>query len=98
MIQATVTKQKSPAITSDQWHVVHARWTSTPSDDPRFERMIVSEHESSTAAVASARALFSSLQSILTTRPFGERDQVFVRKPGYRSLKNATRVRQRRRR
>jgi hypothetical protein len=98
MIQTTVTKKQSLAITSDQWHVVHARWTCTPSDDARFERIIVSEHESSNAAVASARALFSSLQGILTTRAFGERDQVFVRKPGYRSLKNATRVRQRRRR
>jgi hypothetical protein len=96
MIQDTVTSRKVPAITSDQWHVVHARWTCNSRDEPRFERIIVSEHRDSKEAVESARSLLSSLQDQVT-RPRGERDQVFVRKPGYRSLKDARRVVRRRR-
>jgi N-dimethylarginine dimethylaminohydrolase len=96
MIQDVLTNRQSPASTSDKWHVVHARWMCDSSDEPRFERTIVSEHENYNAAVESACALVSSLQGELATRPSRERDQVFVRKPGYPSLKHGTRVRQRR--
>ncbi len=97
MIRDTTNRKSIPAITSDRWHVIHARWSGDPAGEPRFERSIVSEHEDRAAAASAAREILSSLTTEMTARPRGRRDQVFVRKPNYKSLKTARRRDRRRR-
>jgi hypothetical protein len=89
VIQDTLSRNSNPSITSDRWHVVHARWSGNKSGEPRFERSIVSEHSDRPAAVAAARTLQNSLAEELAGRPRTRRDQVFVRQPTYKSLKIA---------
>jgi hypothetical protein len=90
MIQETLSPKKHPAITSDKWHVVRARWTGR-SGVPRFERSIVAEHADRRSATVAARALVSDLADEMTGRARETRDQVFVRRPNFRSLKAANR-------
>jgi len=92
MIHETQSKKSQPALTSDRWHVVHARWSGESSPRPRFERSIVSEHADRVAATQSARALVTSLTTEMYGRPHEHRDQIFVRQPAYRTLKTAARV------
>ena len=77
MIEQTETRRKLPAITSNRWHVVHAKWCGTPASEP-FERHIVSEHEDRPKAVEAARSLLRSLQKSAGERVVEQRDQVFV--------------------
>ena len=92
MIQETLSNKQRPALTSDRWHVVHARWSRKPSGQSTFLRSIVSEHEDRASAVQGARELVASLAAEMEMRPTSERDQLFVRKPGFRSLKTSGRV------
>jgi hypothetical protein len=92
MIQETLSNKQRPALTSDRWHVVHARWSRNPSGRSTFLRSIVSEHEDRDAAVRGARELVERLAAEMAVRPLSERDQLFVRKPGFRSLKTSGRV------
>jgi hypothetical protein len=96
MIQETQSPKRHPAITSDQWHVVRARWTGDRDGEPRFERSIVAEHADRRSAAAAARALVSDMAGEMTTRTRETRDQVFVRRPNFRSLKAAKRWKKRR--
>jgi len=91
MIRETISRKQTPAVTSDHWHVVHASWTGNTSE-PRFVRAIVSEHDDREAAVNAARGLVSTLSAEMRTRPLASRDQIFVRRPDYRSLRDAERI------
>jgi hypothetical protein len=90
MIEQTKTRAKLPAITSNRWHVVHARWCGTPKLEP-FERSIVSEHDAREEAVEAAKSLLHTLRNSAGDRPLEERDQVFVRRPNFKSLAYARR-------
>ena len=101
MILETLNKKNLPALTSDHWHVVHARSTDVaPGRDGagtlRFKRTIVSEHENRAEAAAAARALSLSIAPSRAGKPLAGQDQLFVRKPNYKSLKIAGRVKRRR--
>jgi hypothetical protein len=91
MISATTTSKAGQAITSDRWHVVHASFI-TGDEGPRpFHRAIVSEHDDRIGAVRSARVLLATLRQSCGDRKRDQRDQVFVRRPGFVSLLNAPR-------
>ena len=94
MIKETFNADKKLAVTSDHWHVVHARWSGAPGT-PRFECSIVSEHADSASAVLAARELKSSLVPGMASRPREARDQVIVRRPSAESLKSAGRLEKR---
>jgi len=96
MIQETSTRRSRPALTSDRWHVVHARWLGEKQGRPSYVRTIVGEYEDRASAARGARELVSSLAPQMSARPLAQRDQLFVRKPGFRSLKAAGRVDRRR--
>ena len=95
MIQEVVNKKNLPALTSDHWHVVHAVWTGDAAK-PSFVRSIVSEHEDRAAATVAARQIVTSMAPSMMSRPRLGRDQIFVHKPDYKSLKTARRVAKRR--
>lgn len=97
MISQTTSRTHRPALTSNRWHVVHARWSGAGEDGHRFVRTIVSEHEDRERATESARKLADRLGDEMRRRPRHERDQLFIRKPGFKSLAAAGRVRRRRR-
>ena len=96
MIRETLSRHSNPAITSDRWHVVHARWSGDRSEDPLFERTIVSEHDGRASAVSAAREILSTLAPQMEGRARSTRDQILVRRPAYKSLKTAKRVERRR--
>ena len=91
MIRELINSDHQPAVTSDRWHVIHAQWSGAPGE-PFFLRSIVSEHEDRASAVLGARELVGRLAAEMEVRPLSERDQLFVRKPGFRSLKTSGRV------
>lgn len=93
MIRDTLSRKKNPALTSDHWHVVHARWTGVGPAVPAFERNIVSEHADRKGAVQAARILLGALADEMSGRSRPTRDQVFVRRPNFKSLKAAPRRR-----
>lgn len=95
MIRELLNAENKLAVTSDRWHVIHARWSGAPGE-PFFLRSIVSEHEDSAAAVKAARHLKASLVPGMVSRPGYTRDQVIVRRPAAESLKNACRLLNRR--
>jgi len=92
MIKSTLSRNQNPAVTSDRWHVLRARWTGETSGKPRFDREIVSEHGDRESAATAARKIVSTLASEMTGRATERRDQVLVRRPEYKSLKNSKRV------
>lgn len=89
MIREVLNKSGANAITSDQWHVVHARFVR--GQERPFLRRISSEHEERVACLAAARRLRARIARKAVDVPPQERDQVFVRKPHYKSLKTARR-------
>lgn len=91
MIQEKLNKAKQAVVTSDHWHVIHARWSGA-AGVPSFVLSIVSEHEDSASAVRAGRALKSSLAPTMTSRPREARDQVIIRRPSTESVKNAGRL------
>ena len=92
MITESLNDNQHVVLVSDRWHVVHARWERNLTKAACFTRTVLSEHDDRVSAVESARALIDKLVTELAERPIALRDQVFVRKPGYQSLKRAHRV------
>ena len=88
MITEVQTSKGTPAITSDQWHTVHSRWLGGAAKKP-FVRSVHSEHEDSVACRKAAKELRQKLAREAAGMPEAERDEVFVRKPGYKTLKRA---------
>lgn len=95
MIRETQTPNRNPAVTSDRWHVVHARWDGVAREKPLFVRTIVSEHDAREAAVHAARELRASVATTMSERDEHVRDQIFVRQPAYRSLVTSERLKRR---
>lgn len=91
MIQEKLNESRQVVITSDHWHVIHARWSGA-AGTPSFVLSIVSEHESSASALRAGRALKSSLRPGMTARVREARDQVLVRRPDSESVKNSGRL------
>lgn len=92
MIKETNSRKNSPAITSDQWHVVRASWNGLLGGEPRFDRAIVSEHEDRRSAQLAGRALAEQVAREWSGRPAEHCDQVLVRPPDYKSLKSSKRI------
>lgn len=88
MIRDVVTDRGAAALTSDQWHVVHSRFVGPDTERP-FTRSIHSEHADRTACREVARTLRAQLAKSDAALPAEQRDEVFVRKPNFRSLKRA---------
>ena len=87
MISETMTKKGTPAITSDRWHVVHARFAGDEKSARPFVRAIVSEHDDRKTCHQAALALTTSLAAASKRIPVKRQDQVFSRPPHYKSLK-----------
>ncbi len=90
MIVDAVTARGAAALTSDHWHVVHARFARAGRKRP-FERTIASEHDDRRACVVAAKLLREKVAAaaVAADVPDAERDQVFVRQPNFRSLKHS---------
>jgi hypothetical protein len=96
VIRETVNHKNSPVLTSDHWHVIRARWNGDVSGEPVYQRTIESEHDDSASAATAARSIAAKFAAEMSGRTRETRDQVLVRRPGYRSLKTAKRTRTRR--
>ena len=94
LIKELLNAEHELAVTSDRWHVVHARWSGAPGT-PLFDCSIVSEHADSASAVQAARDLKASLVPGMASRPKEARDQVIVRRPAAESLKRSERLERR---
>lgn len=88
MIREVETSKGKPAITSDQWHVVHSRLVAVGAKRP-YARVIHSEHGERTACQKAAKALRVKIAEAESAVPAGERDEVFVRRPNFKTLKAA---------
>jgi hypothetical protein len=88
MISMVKTSKGKDAITSDRWHVVHSRFV-TDKAPVLFLRSISSEHDDRATCVAAARTLLVRVRRDCKGVPVAERDQVFVRRPGFKSFKAA---------
>jgi hypothetical protein len=87
VITESLNRNQRPALSSNLWHVVHARWLGNESGEPRFERSIVSEHEDRESAIESAKRFGKTHTPEMSNRPATVRDQILVRRPDFRSLK-----------
>lgn len=96
MIRETTNHKNSPVLTSDHWHVLRARWNGDSAGEPLYQRTIESEHDDSASATDAARTLVATFVTEMDGRTRETRDQVLVRRPGYRSLKTAKRTKTRR--
>ena len=96
MIRETTNHKNAHVLTSDHWHVLRARWTGDPSGEPLYRRTIESEHDDSASAADAARTIAASFGTEMEGRTRQTRDQVLVRRPGYRSLQIAKRTKTRR--
>jgi hypothetical protein len=88
MITDVETTKGVAAITSDQWHVVHSRLVFAGSKRP-FLRSIHSEYPDRASCGKAAKVLLQRLTAESAEVPAPERDEVFVRKPNFKSLKLA---------
>ena len=88
MIAEVLTSKGLQAITSDQWHVVHSRWSDAGGKRP-YARGIHSEHGDRAACVQAAKVLRRQVAADSVGVPAAERDEVFVRRPKFKSLKTA---------
>jgi len=86
VIREVQTDAGSAAITSDQWHIIHSRYVFDGAKRP-YLRSVHSEYEDRTACRQAARALRQQLLAQETGVAIDQRDEVFVRKPNYKSLK-----------
>lgn len=86
MISEVHTESGASAITSDQWHIIHARYTFDGAKRP-YLRSVHSEHADRTACRRVARALREQLLAQENGVAMDQRDEVFVRKPGFKTLK-----------
>lgn len=87
MIEDVLTSKGSPAITSDQWHVVRSHFTDAEEAKP-YVREVVSEHANRLESRKAARTL-QALLDVEVKKTLHPRDQVFVRPPNYKSLKRS---------
>jgi|KBSSwiStaDraftv2_1062776.scaffolds.fasta_scaffold591197_1 hypothetical protein len=83
------------AITSNQWHIVLAHLTHPGTKRP-YVRTVDSEHADRASCLRSARALRLRIAADSADVPKAERDEVFVRRPNFKSLKKAKSLRRRR--
>ena len=88
MITEVVTSKGVPAITSDQWHVVHSRLIDGGGKRP-YSRIVHSEHADAPACRKAAKELRLKLAHEAIGVPEAERDEVFVCRPNFKSLKLA---------
>ena len=88
MIQEVQNSKGLAAITSDLWHVVLAHLTHPGAKRP-FVRGVASEHADRASCWRSANALRRSIAANSDGVPKDERDEVFVRRPNFKSLKRA---------
>jgi hypothetical protein len=88
MITEVETSKGSAALTSDHWHVVHSRFTFRGARRP-FLRGIHSEWGDRKSCRTAAKALRMQLNRNGREVPETERDEVFVRKPNFKTLKVA---------
>jgi hypothetical protein len=91
LIRELLNDAKQVIVTSDRWHVIHARWSGV-AGVPSFVLSIVSEHEDSASALRAGRKLKSSMSAGMASRPREARDQVIVRRPSSESVKNSGRL------
>ena len=96
MIQEVLNHKNHLVVTSDRWHVLHARWTKKKTGKSLYVRAIISEHDDKESASEAARDLVASFQAEMVGRQPETRDQALVRRPGFRSLKIAPRSESRR--
>lgn len=88
MIAEAKTSKGSAALTSDLWHVVHSRFMYRGSRRP-FLRSIHSEWRDRASCRAAAKALRLQLRQDNGEVPASERDEVFVRRPNFKTLRTA---------
>ncbi|MFY9345590.1 MAG: hypothetical protein WAT39_24075 [Planctomycetota bacterium] len=88
MITEVETSKGVPAITSDRWHVVHSRLLDRGGVRP-YVRSIHSEHDDRQSCRQAAKDLRQKLAGEAGSVPEAERDEVFVRRPRFKSLKRA---------
>jgi hypothetical protein len=88
MIREVLTSKGVQAITSDKWHVVHSRFTAG-NGRKAFVRAVFSEHTDRVECLKAAKALRVKLTSDNPDVPEAEQDEVFVRRPHYKSLERA---------
>ena len=91
MIHDATSRHGRPAMTSDRWNVVLARWDGGLDGRARFERTIVSEHADQPSATFAARQWLAHFREQRKTRSRERWDQVFVRRPGFRTRRRAPR-------
>jgi hypothetical protein len=92
MIRESKNHKNSRMLSSDRWHVLRARWTGESKTDPLYRRTIESEHEDRDSALTAARAVAAGFHVEMDSRTRETRDQVLVRRPGYKSLELARRT------
>lgn len=85
MIQHVVNSKGAKAITSDRWHVVHSRFIRL-NGKWRFARGVHSEHGDVAECKTAAKALLERIRTEGSKLPPEERDEVFVRRPNYKTL------------
>lgn len=88
MIQEVVTSKGAAAITSDHWYVVHSRLVDARDKRP-YARGIHSEHADRITCRKAADALRAKLLAASSDVPAAERDEVFIRRPKFKTLKLA---------
>ena len=88
MITDVQTSKGTSAITSDQWHVVHSRLVDAGAARP-YVRSIHSEHADRLTCRQAAKALRVRLAAESSGVPEAERDEVYVCRPKFKSLKRA---------
>ena len=92
MIREIKNHKDAVMLTSDHWHVLRAWWIGRDADDPLYRRTIESEHDDRDSATTAARGIAATFGAEMDGRSRGTRDQILVRRPGYKSLKIAKRV------
>ncbi|MEO6594788.1 MAG: hypothetical protein ABIP94_08555 [Planctomycetota bacterium] len=88
MIKEVVTSKGVPAITSDQWYVVHSRLVDLKKRRP-YSRMIHSEHPDRVSCLKAAKTLRVKVATEGQGVPEAERDEVWVCRPNFKLLKLA---------
>lgn len=88
MISDVQTSKGIPALTSDKWHVVHSRFTFPGARRP-FLRSIHSEWDDRATCRVAAKKLRLQLAQGSAAVPESERDEVFVRRPNFKTLRLA---------
>ncbi len=83
------------AITSDQWHVIRAHMANRGAKRP-YVRTVESEHADCETCTRTAKELRRRIAAESADVPEGERDEIVVRRPNFKTLKVATSLRKRR--